>query len=180
MTGVRRTWAASLAGLVFLLAISIASGQAFACGPRVDVEYQEDSPDVFRVTFVSGKEFELHTLDIDMASSVGGVFIDNIYDPPPANRLSLAKVVKIENAAEGGQTARLVFRDFIVGRSLSYWMDLDDQSSAGGGNYDHLTSGEIKGARATAVLRHSNGKLEKIEGTFSKDGKAILAPRACV
>ena len=180
MTGASRAHAARIAALVVLLAIGTAAGQANACGPRVDVQHQEDSPDVFQVTFVSGKEFELQTLDIDMSSSVGGVYIDDIYDPPPANRFSLAKVVKIENAAEGGQTARLVFRDFLAGRSLSYWMDLDDQSSAGGGNYDHLTSGEIKGARASAVLRHSNGRLERIEGTFTKNGIAILAPRACV
>lgn len=165
---------------VVLVAIVAANLPAFACGPRVDVKYQESSPDVFSVAFVSGEKFELQTLDIDMTSSVGGVYIDDIYEPPPANRFSIAKVARIENAAEGGQTARLVFRDFIVGRSLTYWMDLDDQSRAGDADYDHLTAGEIKGAKASAVLRHANGKLEEIEGVFGKDGSAILAPRACV
>ena len=178
--GVRFISLTTLFAASFIFVMVVAHSLALACGPRVDVRYQEDSPDVFRITFVAGKEFELQTLDIDMTSSIGGAYIDDIYDPPPANKFSIAKVAKIENAQEGGQTARLVFKGFIVGRSLTYWMDLDDRSRADGANYDHLTADEIKGAKASAVLRHSNGKLEKIEGAFDKDGKAILAPRACV
>ena len=89
-------------------------------------------------------------------------------------------MTKVENAAVGGQNARLIFQNFVVGGTLIYWMDLDDQSRIGDADYDHLTAGEIKGAKASAVLRHRNGKLEKIEGAFDKDGKAVLAPRACV
>lgn len=178
--GLRLLSLTTLFAASFFVVAIIAHSSAEACGPRVDVRYQEDSPDVFRIAFVAGKEFELQTLDIDMTSSIGGAYIDDIYDPPPANKFSVAKVARVENAEEGGQTARLVFKDFIVGRSLTYWMDLDDQSRAHGANYDHLTAGEIKGAKASAVLRHRNGKLEKIEGVFDKDGKAVLAPRACV
>lgn len=42
MTGASRAHAARIAALVVLLAIGTAAGQANACGPRVDVQYQED------------------------------------------------------------------------------------------------------------------------------------------
>ncbi len=163
-----------------LLVIGAVISPALACGPRVDVQYREDSPDVFKVAFVSGQKFELKSLDIDMTSATGGVYIDDIYDPATAKDNLAARVSKVEKAAVGGQTARLIFENFVVGRSLIYWMDLDDQSPAGGADYNHLTAGEIRGAKASAILRHSNGKLEKIEGTFGTDGKAVLAPRVCV
>ena len=163
-----------------LFAAIVLAPSVLACDPRVDVRYSEDSPDVFRVTFVSGQKFELQSLDIDMTSSVGGVHIDDVYDPALTNEKSVAKITKVEDASVGGQTARLIFENFVAGQSVIYWMDLDDQSAAGGADHNHLTSGEIKGTKASAVLRHSNGKLEKIEGVFGSDNKAVLAPRACV
>ena len=131
MTGRSRTMRFAARAAAFVLITWSWALPTLACDPRVDVRYQEASPDVFQVVFVSGREFELQSLDIDMTSSIGGVFIDDIYDPALTNKKSGAKVTKVENAAVGGQNARLIFQNFVVGGTLIYWMDLDDQSRIG-------------------------------------------------
>ena len=168
----------ALAFVAALLTFWFPSAQA--CGPQVLVTYVEDSPDAFRIEFVNGPQFELQQLRLDLSSSQGRAHIDTPYGAAPSREPDSVELVRVDDIAERGQFATLTFRRFFAGRTFRYLIDLDDESPAGDGDFDHLTAGELAGAQASAQLRHADGRIEKISGRFSRENVARLAPRACV
>ena len=162
------------------LALCLWHATAQACGPLVRVIYVEDSPDSFRIEFVDGPRFELRELRLDLSSSQGKAHIDTPYGAAPGSGPDSVELVKVEDVVERGTTATLTFRRFIAGRKFRYLIDLDDESPAGGGDFDHLTAGELAGATASARLLHEDGRVEVLSGRFNAENTARLAPRACV
>ena len=168
-------------GLVVIALVSMVwCHAASACGPQVRITYAESSPDYFRVEFINGPNFELREVRLDLSGSVGRAHIDTAYGAAPSANADGVQLVKVEDVVERGRTATLTFKNFFAGRDFRYLVDLDDESPAGGGDFDHLTASEISGATAVARLVHSDGRIDVISGQFNKDSVAVLAPKACV
>ena len=153
---------------------------ASSCGPQVRVIYVEDSPDFFRVEFVEGSNFELTTLTLDLVNSAGRAYVDTAYDSRSSARQNGVELDQATRVADGDQRLVLRFRNFRVGASYNYFVDLDDQSSPADGDMDHLTGGEMSGATAVARLVRRDGEPEEVAGRFDATGTALLSPKACV
>ena len=171
---------------VLLLAVSAPflatalAGPAYSCGPQLRVTYVEDSPDFFRVEFVAGKGLELKTLTLDLAPSAGRAYVDTAYDSRSTATQNGVALDPTTRVGDGDRRFVLKFRNFRVGGSFNYFVDLDDQSSPNDHDMDHLTGGEMSGATAVARLVRRDGEPEEVAGRFDASGAALLTPKACV
>jgi len=164
---------------------------AQACGPRVSVQFIEDSPDKFQIRIRQGPNLSLSEFTIDLKGSAAGALFDN-YDgltmqgpQPNANGVSIQSVTY---RTKGPDTAVVTFQNFMPKRAATFRSDLDDRGLAADIDENHLYDGELEGATATALLIPNNAKTPaeskrapiEITGRFDKKGQAILGPRACV
>lgn len=164
------------------VAILIA-GPAMACGPQVRIQFAEESPDRFRITFEQGPKLSLTRLAITLDGSAAGVIFDD-YDgmqsqgPQPNKTGVTLSSVKYDTRTTA--TATLTFQDFVEKRYVDFASDLDDRGLASDPDQNHIYEGELAGATARATLVHANGKRVEITGRFDKSGTARLGERACV
>jgi len=156
---------------------------AMACGPEVQIQFAEASPDQFRIKFVRGPKLKLVSLRINLEGSAAGAIFDN-YDgidlqgpQPGPNGVSIRSIKYREN---GRETATLTFENFVPERTVDFRSDLDDSGRAGDPDANHLVDGELAGATAQATLVATNGRRIEISGRFDKQSRARLGERACV
>ncbi len=173
------------AGIATLVAAAVAlvmvstSQPAAACFALVKVTFAEDSPDVFRVAFERGALFELLRVRIDLHTSAGRSFIDTPYGGSRAGGKGEPVLQATEGFVEGARAFTLRFKRFQVGQVYTLMVDLDDDMSHRDRDLDHLTDGELEGARAEAWLRGPDGDGFRVEGRFGRDGVAELGGGAC-
>ena len=171
----------------FALAIAL-SGLALlphttarACGPEVTIDFREDSPDRFHITFTRGPTLELKSLTISLAGSAAGAIFDDYSGlasqlPSPSG----VSITAVTYATPPEMTVTVTFRDFLEKRSVDFWSDLDDDARALDPDQNHLAPGELQGASARALLRHPSGRTIEIDGLFDRENRARLGERACV
>lgn len=155
--------------------------RSFACGPEVEIHFQEASPDQFRISFTRGPKLSLERLEIRLAGSAAGAVFDDytgldLQSPSPSG----AAITAVGYATPPDMTVTLSFKDFLEKRTLDFRSDLDDSGRALDIDQNHLATGELEGATARAVLRHAEGRIIEIEGRFDRHDKARLGERACV
>lgn len=166
-----------------ILAFLAAAGPALACGPEVRIQFAEESPDRFRITFVRGDKLSLVALKITLEGSAAGAIFDD-YDgldmqgPQPGP--SGVSIRSIKYRPDGRETVTLTFDDFTVKRVVDFRSDLDDNGAAGDPDENHLVDGELAGASAEATLVATNGRRITIQGRFDGRSEARLGERACV
>ena len=159
------------------------AGPALACGPEVRIQFAEESPDRFRITFVRGPKLRLVTLNIRLDGSAAGAIFDD-YDglamQGPQPNASGITIRSIKYRASGQETVTLVFEGFTEKGVVDFRSDLDDNGRAGDPDQNHLVDGELEGARAEATLVAANGRRITVQGRFDKRSVARLGERACV
>ena len=176
---------AGVVGLAVLLSFLL-FGPAKACSPQVRIDFVEDSPDRFRISFLHGPDLRLERLTIRLSSSAAGAYFEG-------DTLAAARSYKQphpKSAGVGLQSLRyatgidadavLTFSGFIAGRVYDLHSDLDDLTRARDQDGDHIADGELEGATASAQLQGNDGKPVQIFGTFGKQSSAVLGPKACV
>lgn len=172
----------SMIGFLMLTCIALA-GPAHACGPEVRIQFAEESPDRFRITFVRGAKMRLVALKITLEGSAAGAIFDD-YDgldmqgPQPGP--SGVTIRSIKYRADGRETVSLTFDGFTVKRIVDFRSDLDDSGGATDPDENHLVDGELAGASAEATLIAANGRRITIQGRFNGRSEARLGERACV
>jgi hypothetical protein len=143
-------------GSLFAICLGIA-GPAHACGPEVLIQFAEESPDRFRITFVRGAKLRLVSLDIKLNGSAAGAIFDD-YDglamQGPQPNASGITIRSIKYRASGQETVTLAFDGFV--------------------------EGELTGATAVAELVSTTGRRISVSGRFDKLNQARLGERACV
>lgn len=165
-------------GLLLASLGAMATG-ATACEGKVRISFFEDSPDHFLVEFKDRARVQITSLHIDLRSSVGRAFIDTAYGsetPSDANGVVLAGSIGF---VDGSREWTLTFKRFLPGQKFTLLVDLDDAAVFDAGDPDHLTDGELEGARAEARLVAPDGKVQTISGLFDKQGVATLGRDAC-
>lgn len=169
-------------GSLFALCVVIA-GPAHACGPEVHIQFAEESPDRFRITFVRGPKLRLVSLEIKLNGSAAGAIFDD-YDglamQGPQPNASGVTIRSIKYRAGGQETVTVAFDGFVEKSVVDFRSDLDDNGRAGDPDQNHLVDGELSGASAQATLLAENGKRIVISGRFDKLSQARLGERACV
>lgn len=156
---------------------------ALACGPEIMIQFSEESPDRFRVTFVRGHKMQLTSLHINLTGSAAGAIFDD-YDglamqgPQPGP--SGVRIRSINYRTQNQETVTVTFEGFTEKRTVDFLSDLDDSGRAGDPDENHLVDGELTGASARATLIAENGKQIQIEASFDKLSRARLGDRACV
>ena len=172
--------------VVCLAAIAISVPSANACGPQVRIDFTEDSPDWFRISFLHGKGLTVNRLTISLATSAAGAFFegDNLkfaqgfaQRHPRAAGVSLTGLVYRQHM---DAEAILSFTGLTPGRVYDFHSDLDDLERGANRNGDRIYDGELKGGTASALLVSDTGRRILISGTFDDKGSALLGPRACV
>ena len=154
-----------------------------ACGPQVHIQFAEESPDRFRITFERGPKMQLIALEINLNGSAAGAIFDD-YDglamqgPQPGP--SGVTIRSINYRSAGQETVTVTFADFTEKRVVDFRSDLDDNGTSGDPDQNHLYEGELAGATAQATLVASNGRRMTIQGRFDKLSQARLGERACV
>lgn len=172
----------------FIMCVMIAgclgfASPALACGPEVMIQFSEDSPDRFRVTFVRGHKMKLASLRINLTGSAAGAIFDD-YDglamqgPQPGP--SGVTIRSISYRTQNQETVTVTFDNFFEKRTVDFLSDLDDSGRAGDPDENHLVEGELTGASARATLIAENGRKIQIEGSFDRLSRARLGERACV
>ena len=151
-----------------------------ACGPQVRVVFSEDSPDRFLIEFVHGPKRQLKSLSLNLSTSWGRAYVDTNYGQSKAGQAPSPLISSVNGFAEGGDGGTLEFENFPEGARLAYLVDLDVRISATRDDYDHVSSEEIEGATASAVIIAPDGRRETIHGRFTGKGEAVLGPKACV
>lgn len=169
--------------LLLALVAGAGSGPAAACGPEVHIQFSEDSPDRFRITFVQGPKMTLVALRIDLGGSAAGAIFDdydglNMQGPQPGP--GGVTIRSVDYRTDGRETVALTFDGFTEKRVVDFWSDLDDNGLAGDPDQNHLFDGEMDGATAEATLIAANGKQITIQGRFDNKSAARLGERACV
>ena len=81
---------------------------------------------------------------------------------------------------DGSRVWTLRFKRFLPVQTFRLLVDLDDSALFGSGDPDHLTDGELLGAKAQARLIGPDGRVQTISGLFNRDGVATLGQEACV
>lgn len=159
------------------------AGPALACGPEVRIQFAEESPDRFRITFVRGPKLQLVSLNIKLNGSAAGAVFDD-YDglamQGPQPNASGVSIRSIKYRTSGQETVTLTFDGFAERRVVDFRSDLDDTGSAGDPDQNHLVDGELSGATAEATLVSTTGRRIVIGGRFDNRGQALLGERACV
>ena len=169
-------------GLLLLSCFGLA-GPSFACGPEVHIQFSEESPDRFRITFVRGPKLRLVSLQIKLDGSTAGAVFDD-YDgltmqgPQPGP--SGVTIRSIKYRTDGQETVTLAFDGFTERRVVDFRSDLDDNGGAGDPDQNHLVDGELTGATAEATLVSTTGRRIVIHGRFDKLSRTRLGDRACV
>lgn len=172
-------------GLLLVACLGIVS-PALACGPEVRIQFAEESPDRFRITFVRGPKLHLVSLRINLSGSAAGAVFDDFDDfdglamQGPQPNSSGVSIRSIKYRASGQETVTLTFDGFAAQRVVDFRSDLDDTGAAGDPDQNHLVDGELSGASAEATLVSATGRRIAISGRFDKRGQARLGERACV
>lgn len=169
-------------GCLILGSLGMAS-PSLACGPEVHIQFSEESPDRFRITFVRGPKLQLVSLQITLNGSAAGAVFDDfdglaMQGPQPGP--SGVTIRSIKYRASGQETVTLTFEGFAEQRVVDFRSDLDDNGGAGDPDQNHLVDGELAGATAEASLVSTSGRRITISGRFGKLGRARLGDRACV
>lgn len=175
-----RIWAL---GLILCMALL---GPAHACSPQVRIDFVEDSPDRFRISFLHGPKLHLRQLIIRLSSSAAGAFFEGdtladarSYKQPHANSAGV-QLQSLRYETDIDSDAVLTFSGFVAGRVYDLHSDLDDLVRAKDQDGDHIADGELAGATASAQLTGAGGNAVQIFGTFGAQGSALLGPKACV
>ena len=169
-----------------LILCTVLSGPVHACSPQVRIDFVEDSPDRFRISFLHGPKLKLEKLTIRLSSSAAGAYFEGDtladarrYKQPHANSAGIElKSLRYETRYDAD--AVLTFSGFVAGRVYDLHSDLDDLVQANDQDGNHIVDGELVGATASAQLSRADGKAVQISGTFGVQGSALLGPKACV
>lgn len=172
--------------LASLLIAIVGTGTAQACSPQVRIEFVENSPDYFRISFVHGPNLNLEKLDIRLDTSAAGAFFEGdslaaVRAMPQTHpKAAGVQITSLRYEKSMVTIAILTFEGLLAGRVFDFYSDLDDLTRAGDPDGDHIADGELTGATATAYLVGPQGKRVEIAGRFGDKGVAVLGPRACV
>lgn len=177
-----RTCALGLAALFAVISLS----PVHACSPQLRIDFVEDSPDRFRISFLHGPKLHLVRLTIRLSSSAAGAFFegDTLADarahkqPHPSS--DGVKLQSLHYESRAGADAVMTFSGFLAGRVYDLHSDLDDFARAGDQDGDHIADGELVGATATAELVGTGDRSVRVSGAFGARGSALLGPKACV
>jgi hypothetical protein len=156
-----------------------ATPAARACGPQVEIRFEEASPDRFAIAFTRGPKLRLARLTLSLDGSAAGAVFDDygglfLQSPSPSG----VAITAVDYAAPPAMSVTLAFRDFLEKRSVDFRTDLDDRGSDPDQN--HLAPGELEGATARAILTDETGRTIEIDGRFDRDSRSLLGERACV
>lgn len=166
--------------LFALTSLGATSAVAHACESKIRITFSEDSPDAFLVEFKDKVKSQITSLRIDLRASVGRAFVDTAYvqeQPSGPNGVVLDQGLGF---VDGSRDWTLTFKRFLPGQTFELLVDLDDAAVFGSGDPDHLTDGELQGAKAQARLIGPDGKSQMISGVFDRNGVATLGQDACV
>lgn len=171
----------------FLAPIALAPRPAAACGPIIDIQFQEDSGgDLFFIANRSEEPWLLVSLEIDLAGSHGRVIFDtaggglgeSMHTPFVAGEDRVGLVAPPE-VRDGSQEVLLQFSAFAPGREFHFSVDTDDRLEDSPWGQAHVTGEEMSGAQARANVMMKDGTRSTAKGDFDTDGKAQLRGGLC-
>ncbi|MGI9569834.1 MAG: hypothetical protein ACR2PH_08885 [Desulfobulbia bacterium] len=175
--------------LIFVLGISErpADAAGTACGPYIQVNYAEDSPDYFEILNQSGEGWSLTSLKIDLRTSAGNVIFDTVAggygsaSPFPFREYSGdVRLTGVSGVIDGGHELVLNFENFTPGNTFSFIVDLDDQLEYSEFGQAHVSDSELIDAGIEAILQGPTGRSHGSQGRFDDKSRAIIGSKGCV
>lgn len=166
----------SLALALFLLAAP-SLAPAGACGPRLIVEFVEESPDFFVLRNASDPGWSVQRVEIDLRDSAGRLIFDvtgggagvSGFQPYTALGGTAVAIARAE-VTDGDSLLNIGFARFAPGEHFLFTVDLDD--TLPGQTQTWVDGAEIAGGRVHAVFTAADGIEAGRSATFETDSRA--------
>lgn len=166
----------SLALALFLL-VAPSLAPAGACGPRLIVEFVEESPDFFVLRNASDPGWSVQRVEIDLQDTAGRLIFDvtgsgagvSTYQPY-AELGSTAVAVARTEVTDGDSLLNIGFARFAPGEHFLFTVDLDD--TLPGQTQTWVDGVEIAGGRVQAVFAGPDGREVERSAAFETDSRA--------
>ena len=158
------------------------TGKAWACGPKVEISFYEDSGgDVFEITNKSREGWSVASLVLSLTGSAGRLVFDtedgglgaSMHQPFSADGRHVG-FTGASPVTDGGEVVALKFSKFIPGQTFTFIVDVDDRLPESGWGQADVSHAEIEGATGEAMMVKPDGERTRAEGAFGGEGKAIL------
>lgn len=165
-----------IAAILILLAVP-AMAHADACGPRLIVEFVEDSADFFVLRNASEPGWSVLRVEIDLRDSAGGLIFDvtesgagvSAFQPYTAAGGTAAAAGRTEGT-DGDSLLSIGFDRFGPGEHFVFSIDLDD--TLPGHTQTWIDGAEIEGGVVHAVFSGPGGAEAERSGRFETDSRA--------
>lgn len=169
-----------IAALLLLPAAQVnapAIARADACGPRLIVEFVEDSADYFVLRNASDPGWSVQRVEIDLRDSTGRLIFDvtgsgagvSAFQPYAALGGTAVAVARTE-VTDGDSLLNIGFARFAPGELFLFTVDLDD--TLPGQTQTWVDGTEIAGGRVHAVFTADDGTEAERSATFEVDSRA--------
>lgn len=163
--------ALALLMLAAMILIAPRAASAAACGPRLIVDYTEDSPDYFVLRNASDPGWSVLRVEIDLRETRGGVIFDvselgagvSAYQPygMPSGTAELVGRTEVN---DGDSMMSLAFRQFEPGAYFAFAIDLDD--TLANGTQTWIAPAEMAGGIVRGVFGGPDGQETEREAPF--------------
>ena len=166
---------------------SLATGDAPACVPVLEVRFVEGAPrDRFEFSVPPTSASTIRTLRLDLAGSVGDLVFDiapggegvEVYQPFRVERgdALLRDTVRV---VDGARRIDLAFDGFGAGARFAFSIDVDDRLSDSELGRIRVSGSEMEGASLRAGLRGADGASTSVEARFGAGAAAMLVAGDC-
>lgn len=175
-----------LVAAAVVLAVA-APSSARACGPVIEIQFYESSPDVMSVRNRSEQAWSLTTLTFNLTPSRGSLIFDTEFggdgadSPYPFEILAGNAVLLAEpSVTDGGSVLAMLFSGFGPGQSVDFAVDLDDRLANSIMGQAMVVGAEIEGGEVRGTLRSPDGQDIDVRGAFNDKNVAHLTALTCV
>ncbi|MBO6518788.1 MAG: hypothetical protein JJ900_12180 [Rhodospirillales bacterium] len=160
---------------------------ARACGPVVEIDFYESSPDIMSIHNRSEEAWSLVSLTFNLGTSAGSLIFDTVFGGAGENIPSdfdiiggTARLAATPKVSDGDVVLLMLFASFGPGQNLEFTVDLDDRLVDSVLGQAIVVGSEIAGARVDGILRDPKGNDMPVRGIFNDKAQAQLTSLSCV